>query len=276
MREDNLLSLRTRRFVPATTDSQHGWRVWPNLARGLVTGNLNELWVADITYVRLREEFVYVAVVLDAHSRRVIGWALAQASGCQCGRAGVAHGAARTATCAGADSSFRPRHSVCLRRLSLAAGRSWSATEHEPRGQSLRQRQSGVLYQDAQTGAGTWQRLARSGRLARRTDDVFRNHLQPSAAAFCIELSNASRLRTTVRERGKRRGFYRDDWGEGANRPLAPDPTPRFTIFFARKLSLVSLSHVRGAVQRGVPHFFSPNSGALPLRSFPQQNIFKL
>jgi transposase InsO family protein len=49
MREDNLLCLRTRRFVPATTDSQHGWRVWPNLARGLVTRNLNELWVADIT-----------------------------------------------------------------------------------------------------------------------------------------------------------------------------------------------------------------------------------
>ena len=78
MRKDNLLCLRTRRFVPTTTDSQHGWRVWPNLARGLVTLNLNELWVADITYVRLQEEFVYVAVVLDAHSRRAIGWALAQ------------------------------------------------------------------------------------------------------------------------------------------------------------------------------------------------------
>jgi len=78
MREDNLLCLRTRRFVPATTDSRHGWRVWPNLARGLVTRNLNELWVADITYVRLQEEFVYVAVVLDAHSRRVIGWAVAR------------------------------------------------------------------------------------------------------------------------------------------------------------------------------------------------------
>ena len=78
MREDNLLCLRTRQFVPATTDSRHGWRVWPNLARGLVTRNLNELWVADITYVRLQEEFVYVAVVLDGHSRRVIGWAVAR------------------------------------------------------------------------------------------------------------------------------------------------------------------------------------------------------
>jgi putative transposase len=78
MRQDNLLGLRARQFVPPTTDSRHGWRVWPNLARGLVTEDLNQLWVADITYVRLREEFVYVAVVLDAHSRRVIGWALAR------------------------------------------------------------------------------------------------------------------------------------------------------------------------------------------------------
>ena len=78
MREDNLLCLRTRRFVTPTTDSRHGWRIWPNLARGLTTQTINQLWVADITYVRLREEFVYVAVVLDAHSRRVIGWALAR------------------------------------------------------------------------------------------------------------------------------------------------------------------------------------------------------
>jgi len=78
MREDNLLCLRTRRFVPATTVSRHGWRIWPKLARGLVTRHLNELWVSDITYVRLQEEFVYVAVILDAHSRRVIGWAVAR------------------------------------------------------------------------------------------------------------------------------------------------------------------------------------------------------
>jgi transposase InsO family protein len=75
--EDNLLCMRTRGFI-ATTDSRHGWRIWPNLARGLVTQNVNELWVADITYIRLNEEFVYAAVVLDAHSRRVIGWALAR------------------------------------------------------------------------------------------------------------------------------------------------------------------------------------------------------
>lgn len=76
MRADNLLCLRRRAFVPPTTDSKHPWPVWPNLVRGIQTTGLNQLWVADITYVRLKEEFVYLAVVLDAHSRRVVGWAI--------------------------------------------------------------------------------------------------------------------------------------------------------------------------------------------------------
>jgi putative transposase len=76
MRRDNLLRLRTRPFVPVTTDSRHKWRVVPNLARGLVPIGLDQLWVADITYIRLAEEFAFLAVLLDAFSRRVIGWAL--------------------------------------------------------------------------------------------------------------------------------------------------------------------------------------------------------
>jgi putative transposase len=76
MRQDNLLCLRKRPFVPITTDSRHEWRVVPNLARGLVLSGLDQLWVADITYVRLLEEFAFLAVVLDAFSRRVVGWAL--------------------------------------------------------------------------------------------------------------------------------------------------------------------------------------------------------
>ena len=75
MRQDNLLCLRKRPFVPVTTDSRHEWRIVPNLARGLVPTGLDQLWVADITYIRLLEEFAYLAVVLDAFSRRVIGWA---------------------------------------------------------------------------------------------------------------------------------------------------------------------------------------------------------
>lgn len=76
MRTDNLLCLRRRAFVPATTDSRHGWRVVPNLARDIALTGLDQLWVADITYLRLLEEFAFLAVVLDAFSRRVIGWAV--------------------------------------------------------------------------------------------------------------------------------------------------------------------------------------------------------
>jgi putative transposase len=75
MREDNLLCLRKRKFV-VTTDSNHGRKVYPNLAGGMALTGMDQLWRADITYIRLREEFVYLAVILDAYSRRVIGWAL--------------------------------------------------------------------------------------------------------------------------------------------------------------------------------------------------------
>ena len=75
MREDNLLGIRRRRFV-ITTDSDHSWKTYPNLARSMVLTGLNQLWVADITYVRLRLEFVYVAVILDVYSRRIVGWSV--------------------------------------------------------------------------------------------------------------------------------------------------------------------------------------------------------
>jgi transposase InsO family protein len=75
LREDNLLCVRKRKFV-VTTDSNHGRKVYPNLAAEMVLTGMDQLWRADITYIRLREEFVFLAVILDAFSRRVIGWAL--------------------------------------------------------------------------------------------------------------------------------------------------------------------------------------------------------
>lgn len=75
MKQDNLLAARRRKFV-TTTDSDHDFVVYPNLAEQLIVTDVNQLWVADITYVRLLREFVYLAVVLDAFSRRVVGWAL--------------------------------------------------------------------------------------------------------------------------------------------------------------------------------------------------------
>lgn len=75
LREDNLLCIRKRKFV-VTTDSNHTRRVYPNLAGQMSLSGMDQLWVADITYIRLEAEFVYLAVVIDAFSRRVIGWAL--------------------------------------------------------------------------------------------------------------------------------------------------------------------------------------------------------
>jgi putative transposase len=75
MREDNLLCVRRRKFL-ITTDSNHNRRIYPNLAGKLTLTGVNQLWSADLTYIRLREEFVFLAAILDAFSRRVIGWAL--------------------------------------------------------------------------------------------------------------------------------------------------------------------------------------------------------
>jgi putative transposase len=75
MREDNLLCLRKKQFV-STTDSNHSLPVYPNLAPTLALTGQDQLWIADITYIKLLREFIYLAVILDAWSRRCIGWAL--------------------------------------------------------------------------------------------------------------------------------------------------------------------------------------------------------
>ena len=75
MRADNLLAVQPRQFV-ATTDSHHELEVYLNLARRMKLTGIDQLWVADITYIRLRAEFVYLAVILDSFSRKVVGWAL--------------------------------------------------------------------------------------------------------------------------------------------------------------------------------------------------------
>jgi transposase InsO family protein len=77
MREDNLLAIRKRRFTPQTTDSGHDFEVALNVARRLIPTAVNQLWVADITYVRLSQVDVFLAIVMDAFSRRIVGWNLA-------------------------------------------------------------------------------------------------------------------------------------------------------------------------------------------------------
>jgi putative transposase len=75
MREDNLLAVQPKQFV-TTTDSNHALEVYLNLARRMTLTGIDQLWVADITYIRLRAEFVYLAVILDGFSRKVVGWKL--------------------------------------------------------------------------------------------------------------------------------------------------------------------------------------------------------
>ena len=75
MRDDNLLAIQPKRFV-VTTNSKHKFEVYLNLAARMKLSGINQLWVADITYIRLKAEFVYLAVILDGFSRKVVGWAL--------------------------------------------------------------------------------------------------------------------------------------------------------------------------------------------------------
>jgi len=77
MKEDNLLCVK-RRFRLQTTDSNHGEKIYPNLARDLKVTGINHLWVADITYIQLLKEFVFLAVIIDVFSRRCIGWELSR------------------------------------------------------------------------------------------------------------------------------------------------------------------------------------------------------
>jgi transposase InsO family protein len=77
MRASNLLCQRKRRFV-RTTDSQHDLELYPNLTKGLELTKINQLWVADITYIHVREGFAYLAVIIDAFSRRVVGGTLSR------------------------------------------------------------------------------------------------------------------------------------------------------------------------------------------------------
>jgi putative transposase len=82
MQEDNLLAIRRRKFI-LTTDSQHDYPVYLNLAARMTLSGINQLWIADITFIRLRGGFVYLAVVLDRYSRKVIGWAVDRSLGAE-------------------------------------------------------------------------------------------------------------------------------------------------------------------------------------------------
>jgi putative transposase len=148
MRADNLLCLRRRKFI-LTTDSKHRLPVYPNLAGFMVVTDIDQLWVADITYIRLQVEFAYLAVLLDAFSRRCIGWALQRSL-----EGSLVLEALRMAL-----RQPRPRpglvhHSdrgaICFARLHGTTGTTRHSHQHEPGGNAIRQCPSRKLHQDSQ------------------------------------------------------------------------------------------------------------------------------
>lgn len=76
MKEDNLICRRKRAFRPVTTDSDHNYNIYSNLIKDIEVTGLNHIWVADITYVHLLHEFIYLAAIIDLFSRKCIGWCL--------------------------------------------------------------------------------------------------------------------------------------------------------------------------------------------------------
>ncbi len=136
MREDNLLCLRKRKFV-VTTDSNHGHNVYPNLAEKMTLTGLDQLWIADITYVRLQEEFIFLAVILDAHSRRVIGWALDRTMEDDLTLAALRMALAQRTIRPGLVHSFRSRLAVCQQQVHRFAERAQHRYQHVAQGNAL-------------------------------------------------------------------------------------------------------------------------------------------
>src|SRR5947209_10730956 len=148
MREHALNPKQRRRFV-ATTDSDHNYPIFPNLAKNMKLDGPTQLWVADITYVTIATGFVYLAAILDAWSRRVVGrhQPLDRCTARCCCTQGRYQ---RPQSAKGLCASFRPWVAVCLRRLSRRLAKARSHRLHGPARQSLRQRQGRELHEDTQ------------------------------------------------------------------------------------------------------------------------------
>jgi putative transposase len=136
MAEDNLLAVQPKSFV-VTTNSDHEFEVYLNLASRMKLTGINQLWVADITYIRLQREFVYLAVILDGFSRKVVGMGARS----NLGGAVAAHSAGAsdhsTETRTRFGASFGSRAAVRLGRIREGAASASDDPQHEPAGESL-------------------------------------------------------------------------------------------------------------------------------------------
>jgi len=137
MREHALNPQPRRRFI-ATTDSDHNDPICPNLATTMTLDGPNQLWVADITYVAITTSFVYVAVTLDAWSRRVVGYAISRSIDARLAAAALKCRHQRPQSPAGLRASFRPWVAIRFRNLSRCLTRARIRRFDEPPRQSIR------------------------------------------------------------------------------------------------------------------------------------------
>jgi transposase InsO family protein len=166
MRDDNLLCVRKRKFV-VTTDSNHTRKVYPNLARNMILTATDQLWRADITYIRLRDEFVFLAVILDAYSRRVIGWALDRTMEDSLTLTALRMALARRAAGPGLMHHSDRRFAVRQQQLHGLAESPRHRNQHVAQRQSVGQRGLRIVHENAEVRRSAAQRISRPGRRPR-------------------------------------------------------------------------------------------------------------
>jgi putative transposase len=149
MRDDNRLCLRRRKFL-VTTDSNPEHPVYPDGAADLALTGINQLWVADITYIRLESEFVYWAVILDAFSRRVLGWALDRSLEAALVITALRRARAERQPVAGLVHHSDRGGAIRLWRLYGAPAGSRHHDQYEPERKSLRQCRLRVVYENVE------------------------------------------------------------------------------------------------------------------------------
>ena len=273
MREDNLLAVQPRAFV-VTTDSDHELEVYLNLASRMKLTGINQLWVADITYIRLKREFVYLAVILDAFSRKVVGWALDRTLAARLPLAGAGEGDRGTAAAAGlvhhSDRGVQYASGDYVGRAAQAQHDS----EHEPAGESLRQRQLRELHEDAQAGRDLRERVPRSRSSAREHRGVHRQLLQSrtrlhSALGYRPPEEFEQAANSGATSQGATMSFfrheeiYRSDGGfrlKGSR----PKPAPRLIVSMSLRLAIPW----RVALQQSPPPLRQPRTIVEEKRGF--------
>ncbi|HZT68182.1 MAG TPA: IS3 family transposase [Terriglobia bacterium] len=242
MREDNLLGIQPKRFV-VTTNSNHKLEVYLNLARRMKVTGINQLWVADIPYIRLKTEFVYLAVILDAYSRKVVGWALdrtmtarltiralEQAIENRHPQPGLVHHSDRGFQYAGADYiALMEKHGM-VPSMSRPANPYDNASCESFIKTLKREEIYANQYNDLSTCGRTSRSSSRSITIAsgytlrwataRRKNSSARTNLQ---LKLNLEAQRSSFLRTTVGTTKNQRGFL--NWWAGKGTPM-PSPSP--------------------------------------------------